>query len=163
MRVLLSCFFSILKEVDLENVSPSFRWNPVFFTVCNFGNILAMTIIFFLKLVKFDVDFRKGTKNSEKVFRFPDTCIWIGSWKFWQYWAGYLPSAVNVLKTPLRFNLTLGETFSKSTFLKMMKNMIKAPSRRFCKYLGWFHMLTVKSFSEKTLLRDWSNQDFQSL
>ena len=28
-------------------------------------------------------------------------------------------------QTPLRFHLTLGETFSKSTSLRMMKNMIK--------------------------------------
>ena len=39
-----------------------------FFTVCNFGNTLAMTSIFFSTCLKFDVDSRNRTKNLEKVF-----------------------------------------------------------------------------------------------
>ena len=66
-------------------------------------------------------------------------------------------------ETPLRFHLTLGETFSKSISLAMMKNMKKALSWRFTKYLGRFHMFTLKACSETALFRVWSNQDFHSL
>ena len=46
-----------------------------FFTVSNFGNTLAMTIMFFSKCLKFDVESRNGTKNLEKVFSFSDHSI----------------------------------------------------------------------------------------
>ena len=67
------------------------------FTVCNFENRLAMTIKFFLKCLKFDVNARNGTKNWEKGFRFLDNCICIGSSKFSQFQRLYLSSVVNVL------------------------------------------------------------------
>ena len=38
------------------------------FILCNLGNTLAMTIM--TKCLKFDVDSRNETKNSEKLFRF---------------------------------------------------------------------------------------------
>ena len=57
-------------------------------------------------------------------------------------------------QTPLKFHLTLGETISKLTSLRMMKNIIKAPSYTFRKYLGRFHMLTVKACSETVLFRE---------
>ena len=41
--------------------------------------------------------------------------------------------------------------------------MIKLLSWRFRKYWGRFQILTVKAFYETLLLRQWSNQDFQSL
>ena len=66
-------------------------------------------------------------------------------------------------QTPQRFHLTLGETFSKSISLRMMKNMIKVLLSRFRRYFGRFHMFTVKACSETALFREWSNQDFQSL
>ena len=47
----------------------------MFFTVCNFGNKVAMKIIFFSKCVKFDEDSRNGTKKSERVFRLIDNRI----------------------------------------------------------------------------------------
>ena len=62
-------------------------------------NTLAKTIIFFFKIFKtLRSLYRHGTKNQEQVFRFSDTCIWIASCKFSQYWTGHLPSAVYVLK-----------------------------------------------------------------
>ena len=67
------------------------------------------------------------------------------------------------LKTPLRFRLTLGETFSKSTSLRLMKNMKKALSCAFRKCLGRFHMYTVKACSETVPLREFFKKDFQSL
>ena len=67
------------------------------FTVFNFGNTLAMTIMFLSKFLKFVVDSTNGTKNWEKDFGFPDNCIWIRSCRFSQPSRGYLPSDVNVL------------------------------------------------------------------
>ena len=66
-------------------------------TVCNYGNTLAVTIMFFSNYLKFDVVSRNWTKNPEKYFGFSDNCIWLGSCKFSQPWTGYFPSAVNVL------------------------------------------------------------------
>ena len=82
-------------------------------TVCNFGNRLAMTIMFFFsKCLKFDVDSTNKTKNSEKVFGFSDNCIWVESCKFSQTWTGYLPLAVNVLtNTPKISANTRGNIF----------------------------------------------------
>ena len=96
-----------------------------FFIVCNFGNTLAMSIIFFIKMFKIWCIFQKWNKKLEKVFPFSGTCIWLGSCKFSQYWTRYLPSGVNVLTNTLRFQLTLGEIFSKSTSLKLMKKDAK--------------------------------------
>ena len=41
-----------------------------FLPVCNFGNTLATTIIFFWKRLMFDVDSRNETKKSKKFFIF---------------------------------------------------------------------------------------------
>ena len=57
------------------------------------------------------------------------------------------------LQTPLRLHLTLGETFSKSTLVRMMKKHDKVLSWRFRKYLGRFHMLTVNACSETAIFR----------
>ena len=38
--------------------------------VCNFGNTLGMTIIFFFKCLKLDVDSRIGIKNEKKFIVF---------------------------------------------------------------------------------------------
>ena len=83
-----------------------------FFTVCNFRYSLAMPIIFFPKCLRFDVDSRNGTKNWEKVLRFLQNCIWIGSCKLSQSSTGYLPSAVYVLtNTPKISRRTSGNIF----------------------------------------------------
>ena len=48
-----------------------------FFAIRNFGNTLAMTIIFFLKVFKSSSTFKIAEKNREKFFCFLDNCIWI--------------------------------------------------------------------------------------
>ena len=64
----------------------------------------------------------------------------------------------------LPFHLKLGETFSKSTSTAMMKKHDKsALPWTFRKYLGRFHMWTVKACCETALFRECSNQGFQSL
>ena len=60
-----------------------------FLTVCYIWNKVAMTINFFSKCLKFDVESRNGTKESEKVFGFKDTCIWIGDDIFSKSRKGY--------------------------------------------------------------------------
>ena len=120
------------------------------FTVCNFGNTLAMTIIFSFKMFKIWCSIQKWNKNIEKVFRFSDNCIWIKSCKFRQPWRGYLPSAVNVLTKTLRFHVTLGETFSKSTSLRMMKNHDKGASTNI--FAGIWDAFTC-SLSKRVLKR----------
>ena len=67
------------------------------FTVSNFRNTLAVTMILFSKSLEFVVDSRNGTKNSENVFHFSYNCIWSGSCNFSQSSRGYLRSAVNLL------------------------------------------------------------------
>ena len=46
------------------------EWLNKFFTVCNSGNTLPMTINFFFKMSKFDVRSKNETKNLEKLFSF---------------------------------------------------------------------------------------------
>ena len=43
-----------------------------------------MTINFFSKCSKFDIDSTNGRKKSEKVFGYQDNCIWIGDYQFSQ-------------------------------------------------------------------------------
>ena len=109
-----------------------------------------MTIIFSFKMFKIWCSIQKWNKNIEKVFRFSDNCIWIKSCKFRQPWRGYLPSAVNVLTKTLRFHVTLGETFSKSTSLRMMKNHDKGASTNI--FAGIWDAFTC-SLSKRVLKR----------
>ena len=51
------------------------------------------------KYLKFHVDFKNAAKNCEKVFSFPDNCIWIGIVKLSLLRTGYLPLAANVLRS----------------------------------------------------------------
>ena len=46
-----------------------------FFGVFNFGNTSAMSVIFFQKCPKFNVDCHNAKANSEKKFCFRDNCI----------------------------------------------------------------------------------------
>ena len=53
-----------------------------------------MAIIYFSKSLKFYVDSKNGTKESEKVFGFKDNCITIGDEISSQSRTGYLLLAV---------------------------------------------------------------------
>ena len=88
-----------------------------------------MTILFFSKCLKFDVDWRKRTNNSEKVGQFSDNWIWIGSCKFLQLWTGYLPSAVNVLTKSRKISPNSeGHIFQMNFTQNEKKKLIKALS-----------------------------------
>ena len=88
-----TCWLStpILKRCSWE----SFLTN--IFTVSNFGNALAMTIIFSFKMFKICYRIQKWNKKFRKCFGFSANCIWIGSCIFSQRWTGYFPSVVSVL------------------------------------------------------------------
>ena len=96
------------------------------FTIFNFGNTLAMSIMFYFKMFKLSCRFQKWNKKLRKIFFFADNCICIGRCKFPQHSTGCLPSAVNVFTSIPRFHLTLGETYSKSTCLRMIKEHDKS-------------------------------------
>ena len=68
------------------------------FIASNFQKKVAMTMKFFSKWLKFDVDCRKRTKESLKVFDFKDNSILIGDVKISLSRTGYLSLAVNVLR-----------------------------------------------------------------
>ena len=51
---------------------------------------------FFSKCLKFKLNFKIATKNSEKIFCFWDNCIWIGILKLSLWRTGYFSSAANV-------------------------------------------------------------------
>ena len=89
------------------------EWSYEFFTVRNFGNILALCQSSFVpKCLKFDIDSRNGIKNWEKNFYFLDNCIWIRSGKSSQSCTRYFSSAVIVLKnTPKISAKTRGDKF----------------------------------------------------
>ena len=110
------CFSKCFKfDIDSRN-----GLNKIF-TVCNFGNTLAVTIMFFSKCLKFEVDSRNGTKNREKFFVFQIIAFELGVAYSHNLKQDTWHRMSMCLETTPTFHLTLGETFSKSTFLRMMK------------------------------------------
>ena len=95
--------FGTLSHVDCQSV---FR-NDAFYRVVerSFSQSVISEIhqlwpsSSFSKCLKFDVDSGNRTKNWESVFRSSDNSIWIGRGKFSQCSIGYLPSAVNLLRS----------------------------------------------------------------
>ena len=85
--------------------------------VGNFGNTLAMSVIFFFICSKFDLDFKNADKNSEKRFCFWDNCISIGCYKYCLLRAEYLSRAVNVLTNGLKVLHFTKSNFSKLSWL----------------------------------------------
>ena len=85
--------------------------------VRNFGNTLAMSVIFFFVCSKFDLDFKNGDKNWEKRFCFWDNCISIGCCKYCLLRAEYLSRAVNVLTNGLKVLHLTKSNFSKLSWL----------------------------------------------
>ena len=67
------------------------------FGVRNFLNTKAMRVIFFWKCLKFNLDYKNATKNSEKVSCFRGNCIWNDIVKLPLLRTGYFSLAANVL------------------------------------------------------------------
>ena len=134
------------------------EWLTTSLTVCNFRNKVAMTIMSFFKMFKIWCWFPEMEHMTDlkllvlKVTAFEcwtenchspqqDTCHWLSMCS----------------ETPLRFNISLREGYSKSSSPEWWKNMMKLPSCRFYKTLGRFNMLTLKHCSETVFFRQWSN------
>ena len=66
-------------------------------------------------------------------------------------------------ETPLRFNISLKEIFSKSGCLRVMKKDDESALMQISQELGTFNFFTVKGFSETVFFRDLPNQVFRSL
>ena len=66
-------------------------------------------------------------------------------------------------ETPLRFNISLKEIFSKSGSLRVMKKDDESALMQISQELGTFNFFTVKGFSETVFFRDLPNQVFRSL
>ena len=100
-----------------EGSSETFLFKNLYeyvFEVRIFENTKSMRVIFFLKYLKFKLDFKKGRKNWQKVFCFWDNCIWIGIVKLSLLKTGYFSSAANVLQ-----NSTNILNVNKTDFLQL--------------------------------------------
>ena len=73
--------------------------------------------LFFWKCTKSNVDLGNAEKNSEKVFRFWDNWMWIGSLKFSLLRREYLSSAVNVLTNSLKLLYSTKTEFFRLNYL----------------------------------------------
>ena len=82
-------------------------------TVCKFGNNLAITIFFFLKMFKIWWRFQKRNKKiRKKFFFFSDNCVSMRNGKFSQSGTVHLSSTENVLtNTPKMSNFYKGDIF----------------------------------------------------
>ena len=68
------------------------------FRVRNFGNTKAVRVMFFFsKYFKFNLDFNKAGKNSDKVFCFSDNWIWVGIVKLFLLRTRYFSLVANML------------------------------------------------------------------
>ena len=107
------------------------------FTVCNFENILAITIIFSFKMVKLWCRFQKCNKKLKKkffVFRKIASHFGVANSQNPEQDICHRQSIRK--QKPPRFDLTLGETFSKSITLRMMKKHDKTALREISQVFG---------------------------
>ena len=152
----ISQVFGTLSHVDCQ----SLFWNGA--VISEIDSLWGSSLL--SKCFKFDIDYRNWAKDSEKVFRFSDNCIWIGSGNIWQSWTGYLSSAINVLTNSRNISSSSkGRRLQNQHPWEWWKNMIKDLSWRFRKYFGRFLILSVKSCCGTALFRECSNQVFHSL
>ena len=76
-----------------------------------------MSVGFFKKSSKFNLDFETSEKNSEKVFSFRDNCIRIGCVELSLLRRVYMSSAVNVLTNSLKILHITKRDFFKLNWL----------------------------------------------
>ena len=83
----------------------------------NFGNTSAMRVFLFLKRSKLNVAFRNAEENSENVFSFWDTSIWIGYVKLSLLRRECSSSAVNRLTNRLRTSYSIKRDFFQPNYV----------------------------------------------
>ena len=104
-------FTILLVEASSEMVLFRYLLDYVF-RVRIIGSTKSMTVIFFFKTLKFNLDFKNAAKNWKKVFCFWDNCIWIGIAKLSLLRTRYFLSAGNVLTSnPRIWHVNKGDVF----------------------------------------------------
>ena len=97
-----------------------------FFGVCKFGNTFAMSVIFFLKVLKISSIFQIFRRKLGKKFFFWDNCIWKGCVKLSLSRREYLSSAVNVLTNSVKIFHITKRDFSNSISFAVINNYVKS-------------------------------------
>ena len=101
-----------------------------FFTVCNSGNTLAMTIIFFFKMFEIWCRFLKSNKIfRKKIFPFQIFAFELGVANSCNVQQDTCHWQAMCQQIHLRFHLTLGGTFSLSTSLRVIHKHDKCAAR----------------------------------
>ena len=132
-------------------------------TVVNFGNTLAMTILFFFKMFKIYGDSLNGIKNRENVFLF---LRWLDLPRERQILT--ITNRILVIgspcvsKQPYDFKLQSGRYFPNHFFSQWWKKLVKVLSLRFYQCLYPFNMLTVGGCFERALNIEWRYQALDS-
>ena len=112
----LPCYFSkgpLKRDFSVIDLNTDFG-------VRKFKNTSALRVIFCLKRFKIKSQFRKSKKKIEKSFFCWNKCVWSCCYKLSLLRRAYLSSAVNRLKTVLRFCISLRENFSNSIALTVI-------------------------------------------
>ena len=102
-------------------------------------------IFFFSNGLKLDADSRNKTKNSEKIFVSQLIAFELGVADSRNIEQDICQRQSICQQTPLRFHLTLAETFSKSTFLRMMKKLDKGTAMEVLQVFGTLSHVDCKS------------------
>ena len=133
------------------------------YRVDNFGNTLAMTIYFFLKMFKIWWRFRKWKKKHRKCVLFLRLYQFNRERDILTLWNIILVIASPcVNKHPYDFQLQSGRCFPNHFTSEWWKNMIKVLSWRFHKSLGTLNMLNLEECSDNAIFSEWSNQVLDS-
>ena len=114
----------------------------------NFGNTKYTSVIFFLKYLKFNLDFENALKNWEKVFCFRDNCIWIGIIKLSLLRRGYFSLVRNDLTSCPKISMWIRETFSNSIDLSVINEYDKGAVMQIWTVLGHVYHLLVEGWYE---------------
>ena len=112
-----------------------------FFGVCKFGNTFAMSVIFFLKVLKISSIFQIFRRKLGKKFFFWDNCIWNGCVKLSLLRREYLSSAVNVLTNSVKIFHITKRDFWNSIYCAVNNKYGKGDNVSIWKVFGPVHVV----------------------
>ena len=129
-------------------------------TVVNFGNTSAITMFFFLKMLKIWWRFHKCNKKRRKCFLFLRKLDLNKQWQILTIRNRILViCSLCVNKQPYDSKLQSGRCFPNYFSSQWWNNMVKVPSWRFYYCLEPLNMLTAKGCFETALNSEWRDQD----
>ena len=132
-------------------------------TAANFGNTLAMTVFFFLKMFEIWWRCHKWNKTPRKCFLFLRELDLNRERQILTIRNRTLViDSPCVNKQPCDSKLQSGRCFPNHFFSQWWKNMVKVLSWRFYLYLLPFNMLTVEGCFETALNSEWCDQALDS-